>query len=59
MKIEIQGYWNAKVRSLQTGTGVAEEVIQKQGYINVCDIIIDGALWEIRSNGKELQAVKG
>jgi hypothetical protein len=55
----IQGYWGAIVRSIGNKTGESpEERIKKSGHVNICDIVIDGKLWEVMWNGKELSLRK-
>lgn len=44
MKIVIQGYWNATVKSAEPPKNGADERIRRGETITVCDIVIDGKL---------------
>ena len=58
MKIVIQGYWNAEVKTLEYPKDSDEKANQRiaEGKpIMVCDIIIDGKhVGSVNWNGKEL-----
>lgn len=43
MKIEIQGYWGARIKSMEGAEQLApEEFLKKRSHIVICEIIIDG-----------------
>jgi len=45
MKIVIQGYWNAQIKSAPSpANGTPEDVLKKGQKLTICDIIIDGRL---------------
>jgi len=43
VKIEIQGYWGVKIKSVEGVKELSpEEFLRKRSHIVVCDIVIDG-----------------
>jgi len=56
MEIVIQGYWGAKVKSIEGHPGMTpEKYLEKNPEIHVCDVIIDGKrVGTVSWNGKEL-----
>jgi len=56
MKIEIQGYWGAKVKSVKQVEGLdPEEHLKEHPHIHLCDIVIDGkVVGTVTWNGERL-----
>ena len=55
MKIKIQGYWNAEVKSSSAGIETPEQRIAAGNVIIVCDVIInDKCVGSVCWNGKNL-----
>jgi len=57
MKIVIQGYWNARVRSSGSVdlSMAAEDVIKSHGHITVCSVTVDGRyLGDVNYDGQKL-----
>jgi hypothetical protein len=44
MKVKIQGYWSAEMKSAEALTVNPDELLKKGRTVTICDIIIDGKL---------------
>lgn len=58
MKVIIQGYWNAEVKTLESSLN-PEEMIEKYKLITIATIIIDEKVFaDVEWDGKELTLKK-
>ena len=54
MKIQIQGFWGAEIKSMQPAPGLTlEKHIEGNDHIIVCQIVIDGYMGSVGWNGSE------